>query len=183
MPEGELHCHRLCAESRLNQRIGQVHSLVLAPAQDVATYVKYARICRKAGRRDIAFKAQAMTMNDGTNNPLDFTIVAEDEPPILTLERCRLAWAYDEKDAARDALRNLVMRLSDRLEIITKLGRKSKKVADKLAEEQSILARCLHSLGDYALGDNLVSTSQIRPARWHHGRETNQRCITQISRL
>lgn len=47
-------------------------------------------------------------------------------------------------------------RLSDRLEALTNLGKKSKKVLDKISEEKALLARTFHSLGDYSRGEDAV---------------------------
>lgn len=62
---------------------------------------------------------------------------------------------------AREGLRNLVIRLGDRLDTMWKLGKKGRNLSDKISEETSLLARCLHTLGDYVKGEDKVSTSEV----------------------
>lgn len=80
----------------------------------------------------------------------------EDEFPGLTLERCSLAYDFGEKDGAKDGLRGLVMRLSDRLEVLSKMTRRSRTLTEKMEDETKLLARCLHTLGDYVKQDDRV---------------------------
>lgn len=80
-----------------------------------------------------------------------------DEYPGLTLERCALAHDFGDKDAATDGLRNLVARLGDRLKVFSSLKQRSRSVTEKIVEDTKILARCLHTLGDYVKHGDLVS--------------------------
>jgi serine/threonine-protein kinase mTOR len=52
------------------QRILQVHSLVLAPHDDLHTWLKYASLCRKSGSLKLSHKTLTMLMGcDPTLNP------------------------------------------------------------------------------------------------------------------
>ena len=59
-------------------------------------------------------------------------------------------------------MRDLAVRLGDRLEALTNLGKKGKKAIDKIAEERCLLARCLHSLGDYSRTEDLSALSEAQ---------------------
>lgn len=74
----------------------------------------------------------------------------------MTLERCALAYDFADKEAAKDGLRGLVLRLSDRLEVLSKLPRRNLALTEKMDEETKLLARCLHTLGDYVKQDDMV---------------------------
>jgi hypothetical protein len=51
----------------------------------------------------------------------------------------------------------LVLRLGDRLDVLSSLTRKTRNLTDKMDEETKLLARCLHTLGDYVKQDDIVS--------------------------
>lgn len=57
------------------QTLQQVHWLAVSPVEDIKNTVKYARICRKAGKRDLAIKIQALAMNSDNGDPLNLTVV------------------------------------------------------------------------------------------------------------
>jgi hypothetical protein len=53
----------------------QIHSLAIPPSENAKAMTKYARICRKAGRNDLAYKVLASTMAVGSADPLNFGAV------------------------------------------------------------------------------------------------------------
>lgn len=50
------------------------------------------------------------------------------------------------------------MRLSDRLDVLSKMTRRSRSLSEKMEDETKLLARCLHTLGDYVKQDDMVSS-------------------------
>ena len=50
------------------------------------------------------------------------------------------------------------MRLSDRLDVLSKLPRRNRVLTEKMEEETTLLARCLHTLGDYVKHDDMVDS-------------------------
>lgn len=54
------------------------------------------------------------------------------------------------------------MRLSDRLDVLSKLPRRNRALTDKMDEETTLLARCLHTLGDYVKHDDMVRIWRLR---------------------
>lgn len=55
-------------------QIAQIHSLAIPPAENAKAMTKYARLCRKSGRNDLAFKVLASAMT-GSADPLNFSVV------------------------------------------------------------------------------------------------------------
>lgn len=53
----------------------QIHSLAIPPAENAKAMTKYARICRKSGRNDLAYKVLSSTMAVGSADPLNFEAV------------------------------------------------------------------------------------------------------------
>lgn len=84
------------------------------------------------------------------------TLQPADEYSGLTLERCCLAYDLGDKSTARDGLRSLVVRLGDRLEALAGLTKRNRNVVDRMEEDTKMLARCLHTLGDYVKQDDMV---------------------------
>lgn len=137
---------------------------------------KYARTCRKSGRNDLAYKVLASTIAAGSGEPLNFDAIVchegfvrlalylvgspalqpADEYSGLTLERCCLAYDLGDKSAARDGLRKLVLRLGDRLQGLAGIPKRSRSIVDRMEEDTKMLARCLHTLGDYVKHDDMV---------------------------
>jgi hypothetical protein len=53
----------------------KVHLIAVPPSEDVKNMVKYARLCRKADRKDLAYKIQANTMQSEGCDPLDLSVI------------------------------------------------------------------------------------------------------------
>lgn len=81
------------------QRILKVRSLVVTPKQDMDVWIKYANLCRKAGRLGMAQKALNSLLEDSTE------INTARAPPPVVYAQLKFMWATGNQ---REALRYLI---------------------------------------------------------------------------
>ena len=148
-------------ENEVFQRYLAVHRLAVDPTDDVAAYVKFARTCRKNGRNDMAFNAQRIAMGSMSADPLDVLQQADNEQSGLTLERCRLAYAYGQHDKAIEGLKILTARIGERLDGLALVQGRSRFIHAQVNEERALLGRTMHTLGDYCQGQDMVSVLRL----------------------
>ncbi len=144
-------------ENEVFQRYLAVHRLALEPHEDVAAYVKLARTCRKNGRNDMAFNAQQAAMGPAHADPLDISRQSDNEDPALTLERCRLAFAYGHKDNAIEGLKILTSRIGERLDGLALIQSRNHYISAQVETQRALLGRTMHTLGDYCQDQDMVS--------------------------
>lgn len=71
------------------QRCLKVHSLAMPPQMDVTDRVKYSRICRKAGRKDLAHKMIVRCMSGLQSDPLDLSYIVSRTLLIVRIAEVR----------------------------------------------------------------------------------------------
>lgn len=145
-------------ENEVFQRYLAVHRLAIEPHEDVAAYVKFARTCRKNGRNDMAFNAQRAAMGPANADPLDVLRQADNEDSSLTLERCRLAFAYGHHDKAIEGLKLLTGRIGGKLDGLALVQSRNRYISAQVETERALLGRTMHTLGDYCQGQDMVSS-------------------------
>lgn len=67
--------NNLQKEQEVMQRCLRVQSLAIPPAEHVRSMTKYTRLCRKAGRKDLAFKVQQQVLGGQGADPLDVSVI------------------------------------------------------------------------------------------------------------
>ncbi|KAH8921032.1 phosphatidylinositol 3-kinase tor2 [Atractiella rhizophila] len=129
------------------QRALKLRAVVLGRAGPQDITIKYANLCRKAGRYTLAAKAlEPFHINSG---PFPF-------PPDVQYARLKLTWAQGDRISAFKGMQNVVQRLEE--ERLADQGRPSKS-RDKL------LSRCHLKVGMWTnfLRDNQVSLNMPDP--------------------
>lgn len=53
----------------------QIHSLAIPPAENAKAMTKYARLCRKNGRKDLAYKVLVSTIGTQGVEPLNLRVM------------------------------------------------------------------------------------------------------------
>nr|XP_021189763.2 serine/threonine-protein kinase mTOR isoform X1 [Helicoverpa armigera] len=127
------------------RRILQVRSLVLTPQEDMATWLKFASLCRKSGAPRQAHKTLVMLLGTDPSQNRDLPLPTHE--PRLTLAYAKHLWVAGDKQLAYDQLQRYVD--------TTETGD---------AEHCRLLARCHLKLGSWCeslLGINELSIPEI----------------------
>ncbi|KAJ2945766.1 hypothetical protein O0L34_g608 [Tuta absoluta] len=127
------------------RKILQVRSLVLTPQEDMATWLKFASLCRKSGAPRQAHRTLVMLL--GTDPSQNKELPLPTHEPRLTLAYAKHLWVAGDKQLAFDQL----LRYVDAAE-----------AGD--AENSRLLARCHLKLGSWCeslLGINDASIPEI----------------------
>uniref|UniRef100_A0A2A4JTT6 Serine/threonine-protein kinase TOR n=1 Tax=Heliothis virescens TaxID=7102 RepID=A0A2A4JTT6_HELVI len=127
------------------RRILQVRSLVLTPQEDMATWLKFASLCRKSGAPRQAHKTLVMLLGTDPSQNRDMPLPTHE--PRLTLAYAKHLWVAGDKQLAYDQLQRYVD--------TTETGD---------AEHCRLLARCHLKLGSWCeslLGINELSIPEI----------------------
>ncbi|CAB3230731.1 unnamed protein product [Arctia plantaginis] len=127
------------------RRILQVRSLVLTPQEDMATWLKFASLCRKSGAPRQAHKTLVMLLGTDPSKNRDMPLPTHE--PRLTLAYAKHLWVAGDRQLAYDQLQRYVDR--------TETGD---------AEHCRLLARCHLKLGSWCeslLGINERSVLEI----------------------
>ncbi|CAN3370118.1 serine/threonine-protein kinase Tor2p [Diutina catenulata] len=148
------------------QRMLKVRALVIKPKQDMEMWIKFANLCRKSGRLNLAEKSLNMLLDTGTaDNP-------SRAPPQVVYAQLKYMWA---KGQQREALRHLVdftTRMSQDLglnpnDLITQpLPQQGRGIPSKkhVEEYTRLLARCFLKQGEWQIALNSswrTETSEI----------------------
>ncbi|XP_063829680.1 serine/threonine-protein kinase mTOR [Ostrinia nubilalis] len=127
------------------RKILQVRSLVLTPHEDMATWLKFASLCRKSGAPRQAHRTLVMLL--GTDPSKDRDLPLPTHEPRLTLAYAKHLWVAVDKQLAYDQLQRYV---------------ESAETGDP--EQCRLLARCHLKLGSWCealLGINELSIPEI----------------------
>lgn len=138
------------------QRMLKVRGLVIKPKQDMDMWIKFANLCRKQGRLNLAEKLLNMLLDTGG---LDHALRA---PPQVVYAQLKYMWA---KGQQREALRHLVdftTRMSQDLglnpnDLITQpLPQQGRGISLKkhVEEYTRLLARCFLKQGEWQIALN-----------------------------
>lgn len=146
------------------QRMLKVRALVIKPKQDMDMWIKFANLCRKSGRLNLAEKSLNSLLEEGSpENP-------SRAPPQVVYAQLKYMWA---KGQQKEALRHLVdftTRMSQDLglnpnDLITQpLPSEGPGIPKHVEEYTKLLARCFLKQGEWqiALNNNWRSeTSEI----------------------
>ncbi|KAL4707884.1 hypothetical protein ACJJTC_010319 [Scirpophaga incertulas] len=127
------------------RRILQVRSLVLTPQDDMATWLKFASLCRKSGAPRQAHATLVMLLGTDPSKNRDLPLPTHE--PRLTLAYAKHLWVASDKKLAYDQLQRFV------------------ETADAVDPDQCrLLARCHLKLGSWCeslLGINNHSIREI----------------------
>ncbi|KAG6451388.1 serine/threonine-protein kinase mTOR [Manduca sexta] len=88
------------------RRILQVRSLVLTPQEDMATWLKFASLCRKSGAPRQAHKTLVMLLGSDPSKNRDKPLPTHE--PRLTLAYAKHLWVAGDKQLAYDQLQRYV---------------------------------------------------------------------------
>ena len=146
------------------QRMLKVRALVIKPKQDMDMWIKFANLCRKSGRLNLAEKSLNSLLEEGSpENP-------SRAPPQVVYAQLKYMWA---KGQQKEALRHLVdftTRMSQDLglnpnDLITQpLPSEGPGIPKHVEEYTKLLARCFLKQGEWqiALNNNWrTETSEI----------------------
>lgn len=136
------------------QRMLKVRALVIKPKQDMEMWIKFANLCRKSGRLNLAEKSLNFLLEDGfPENP-------SKAPPQVVYAQIKYMWA---KGQQREALRHLVdftARMSQDLglnpnDLITQpLPLEAPGIPRSVEEYTRLLARCFLKQGEWQIALN-----------------------------
>lgn len=146
------------------QRMLKVRALVIKPKQDMETWIKFANLCRKSGRLNLAEKSLNYLLEEGSpENP-------SRAPPQVVYAQLKYMWA---KGQQKEALRHLVdftTRMSQDLglnpnDLITQpLPSEGPGIPKHVEEYTKLLARCFLKQGEWQIALNnswRTETSEI----------------------
>lgn len=146
------------------QRMLKVRALVIKPKQDMEMWIKFANLCRKSGRLNLAEKSLNFLLEEGSpENP-------SRAPPQVVYAQLKYMWS---KGQQKEALRHLVdftTRMSQDLglnpnDLITQpLPSEGPGIPKHVEEYTKLLARCFLKQGEWqiALNNNWrTDTSEI----------------------
>ena len=130
------------------QRILQVRSLVLEPADHEKTWLKYASLCRKSNRLQLSHRALVtiLGVDPSTNldQPLPTTL------PQATFAYCKYLWGSGAKEAAYRQLGDFVKSfLHPRSVQLSGAASPEEEAERQLVETRKLLARCYLKLGSW----------------------------------
>ena len=130
------------------QRILQVRSLVLEPADHQRTWLKYASLCRKSHRLKLSHKTLVTILGDDPSltpdQPLPTAI------PQATLAYCKYLWGSSQQDRAFSQLHNFVKKtLHPRSVQLSAAASPDEEAERQLVETRKLLARCYLKLGSW----------------------------------
>ncbi|KAJ9098776.1 hypothetical protein QFC19_006252 [Naganishia cerealis] len=143
------------------QRILQVRTLVLSPIEATDMWIKFANLCRKSDRLDLACK----TLNSllGTSPPSGSETQGQTRaPPHVVYAYFKYTWAKGDRADSLDWLRAFTARLSADVGLTTVNGQARMISADPaLLNYTKLLARCHVKLGQWqvALQDSWVANN------------------------
>lgn len=146
------------------QRMLKVRALVIKPKQDMEMWIKFANLCRKSGRFNLAEKSLNNLLEGGSSdNPTR-------APPQVVYAQLKYMWAKGQK---KEALRHLVdftTRMSQDLglnpnDLITQpIPQDGPGIPKHVEEYTRLLARCFLKQGEWQIelnGNWRVETSEI----------------------
>ena len=147
------------------QRILSVRSIVITPADDTETWIKFANLCRKSGRMVLAEKTlNSLLGPDANASQMDASTLGPKAPPAVIYSHLKFMWACGAKGESLSYLRDFTANLAEDLGMATvdeheNLVLPDLRASPRLAEFARLLARCYFKLGEWqvALNDEWVS--------------------------
>ena len=149
------------------QRMLKVRALVLTPAENIEMWIKFANLCRKAGRIGLAEKSLSALQPMGLEPGNDLLTIASGIPEV-TYAQLKYAWALGKQETALDGLHEFTINLSSQFSAqsaaheeatavppnplnIFHDGRATlqAKEAERLAGMRDLLSKCFLKLGQW----------------------------------
>lgn len=139
------------------QRILQLRTLVLSPIEATDMWIKFANLCRKSDRLDLACK----TLNSLLPGGNDSTGQAK-APPHVVYAYFKYTWAKGDRLDSLDWLRTFTARLSQDVGLTQLNGQNRLVAADPaMSDYTKLLARCYVKIGQWqvALSDGWAANN------------------------
>ena len=146
------------------QRMLKVRALVIKPKQDMDMWIKFANLCRKSGRLNLAEKSLNLLLEEGSpENP-------SRAPPQVVYAQLKYMWAKGQRPEALRHLVDFTTRMSQDLglnpnDLITQpLPSEGPGIPKHVEDYTRLLARCFLKQGEWqiALNNNWrTETSEI----------------------
>lgn len=143
------------------QRILSVRSIVITPADDTETWIKFANLCRKSGRMVLAEKTlNSLLGPEAGVAPMDTSaVVGPKAPPAVIYAHLKFMWACGARVESLSYLRDFTSNLAEDLGMANVDERGNLITPDthaspRLAEFARLLARCYFKLGEWQVAMN-----------------------------
>ncbi|TIB14647.1 hypothetical protein E3P89_00930 [Wallemia ichthyophaga] len=133
------------------QRILQVRTLVLSPAEDTQMWIKFANLCRKSDRMFLAEKVINSLL--GPDPSVYSNSTTQKAPPQVIYAHLKFTWAKGAQDESLNWLRDFTASLSNDLGLNP--TESSRAIANeyykqgKITEYKNLLARCYFKQGQW----------------------------------
>ena len=146
------------------QRILSVRSIVLTPADDTETWIKFANLCRKSGRMVLAEKTLNSLLGPEGSSPDARSPIGPKAPPPVIYAHLKFMWASGVKVESLNYLRDFTLNLAEDLGIHA-VDEHGNQIAQdwqnspRLGEFARLLARCYFKQGEWqtALNEDWVT--------------------------
>ena len=140
------------------QRILSVRSIVLTPADDMDTWIKFANLCRKSGRMVLAEKTLNSLLGPDAQ-AMDAPLAGPRAPPAVIYSHLKFIWACGARTESLSYLRDFTLHLADDLGMATvdgddRLVLPDVRASPRLADFAKLLARCYFKLGEWQVAMN-----------------------------
>ncbi|CAO1620752.1 unnamed protein product [Jaminaea pallidilutea] len=149
------------------QRILSVRSIVLTPADDTETWIKFANLCRKSDRMSLADKTLNSLLNpeSGLVDPRG-SPKGDNAPPPVIYAHLKYSWARHSKPHTLAYLRKFTVELASDLGLSegeTGPPTDWQQVSPQLASSRRLLARCYFKQGEWqaALNEDWVTDDSL----------------------
>ena len=143
------------------QRILSVRSIVITPADDTETWIKFANLCRKSGRMVLAEKTlNSLLGPEAGVAPMDTSaVMGPKAPPAVIYAHLKFMWACGARVESLSYLRDFTSNLAEDLGMANVDERGNLITPDthaspRLAEFARLLARCYFKLGEWQVAMN-----------------------------
>lgn len=150
------------------QRILSVRSIVLTPADDTETWIKFANLCRKSGRMVLAEKTLNSLLGPETMNLDPRSPMGPKAPPQVIYAHLKFMWASGARMESLNYLRDFTVNLSDDLGLHAvdergNLVQPDWQSSPRLTEYGRLLARCYFKQGEWqaALNEDWVTDESL----------------------
>lgn len=145
------------------QRMLKVRALVIKPKQDMEMWIKFANLCRKSGRLNLAEKSLNALLEGGSSEKPTWA------PPQVVYAQMKYMWAKGEQKKALGYLVDFARRVSQGLglnpeELITQpLPSAGPGMRKHVQEYTKLLARCYLKQGEWyiALNSNWKTDTKV----------------------
>lgn len=150
------------------QRILSVRSIVLTPADDTETWIKFANLCRKSGRMVLAEKTLNSLLGPESAAMDPRSPMGPKAPPSVIYAHLKFMWASGAKLESLNYLRDFTVNLAEDLGLhgVDERGNPIQpdwQTSPRLADYGRLLARCFFKQGEWqaALNEDWVTDDSL----------------------